>query len=157
MGLSVPKETLPILPKTHDVDLAGKASVEIASFLSRDKKKDIMFAMKRGNRKEVFFYLSPAIVNIFFRALVQISAGHAVTIVPIHAELTTQEAANLLNVSRPYLIRLLEQGKIPFHKVGRHRRIMFKDLLKYREKSKEKSRKTREALTKQAQDLDMGY
>ncbi|MBS0616525.1 MAG: helix-turn-helix domain-containing protein [Verrucomicrobia bacterium] len=116
-----------------------------------------MFVMKRGNRKEVFFYLSPAIVTILFRTLVQISEGNAVTIVPIHAELTTQEAADLLNVSRPFLIRLLEREKVPFHKVGRHRRILFKDLLKYRDRSKEKSRKAREALTKQAQELDMGY
>lgn len=151
------KESMPVLPKSHDRDLAEKASAEIGPFLSQNKKKDIVFVMKRGNKKEVFFALSPAIVTLLYRTLVQISKGNAVTIVPIHAELTTQQAANLLNVSRPYLIQLLEAGKIPFHKVGRHRRILFANLLKYREKSKEKSRKAREELTRQAQDLDLGY
>jgi hypothetical protein len=55
------------------------------------------------------------------------------------------------------LIRLLEGKKIPFHKVGRHRRVFFRDLLVYREKSKAKSKKARIELTKQAQDYDLGY
>jgi excisionase family DNA binding protein len=73
------------------------------------------------------------------------------------AILTTQEAADFLNVSRPYLIKLLEKELIPVRRVGRHRRIMFEDILKYKEKSKEKSRKARETLTQEAQDLDLGY
>ena len=149
--------TLPILPKSHDVDLAGKASSEIGPFLSKDRKKDIQCILKRPNKKEIVFFLTPAIVDLLLRTLIQVAEGNAVTIVPIHAELTTQEAANLLNVSRPYLVRLLEQGKIPFRKIGRHRRIMFEALLKYREKSKEKSRKLRQELTKDAQELDLGY
>ncbi len=83
--------------------------------------------------------------------------GDAVTIVPFQAELTTQEAADFLNVSRLYLIKLLEKELIPVRRVGRHRRILFADILKYKEKSKEKSRKVREALTQEAQDLDLGY
>jgi len=73
------------------------------------------------------------------------------------AILTTQEAADFLNVSRPYLIKLLEKELIPVRRVGRHRRILFEDILKYKEKSKEKSRKARETLSQEAQDLDLGY
>lgn len=80
-----------------------------------------------------------------------------VTIIPCHAELTTQEAADFLNISRPYLIQLLEKGKIPFKKVGRHRRILFEDLMKYKEYSKAAGRKIREQLTGEAQDLGIGY
>ena len=70
---------------------------------------------------------------------------------------TTQEAADFLNVSQPFLIQLLEKEKIPFRKVGRHRRIMFEELMKYKERSKERSHKIREKLTEEAQDLGIGY
>ena len=68
-----------------------------------------------------------------------------------------QEAANFLNISRLFLIQLLEKEKIPFRKVGRHRRILFEDLLNYKKRSRAKGRKIREQLTDEAQDLDIGY
>lgn len=157
MAIGVLKDALPVLPKPHDIDSAEKAAIEIAPFLARDKKKDIQFVLKRSDKKEIVFILTPIIVDLLYRTLVQIAKGNAVTLVPTHAELSTQEAANLLNVSRPYFIRLLDQGRIPYHRVGTHRRIMFEDLLKYKEKSNDKSRKAREELTREAQDLDLGY
>jgi excisionase family DNA binding protein len=66
--------------------------------------------------------------------LAQMAQGNSVSLVPIHAELTTQEAADLLNVSRPYLIKKIEAGELPHHKVGRHRRIHFNDLMIYKER-----------------------
>lgn len=89
--------------------------------------------------------------------LVEMAQGNAVTIVPTHAELTTQEAANLLNVSRPHLVKLLEGGDIPFSKAGTHRRIRYQDLMTYREQRMHESKNTLDELTEQAQELDMGY
>ncbi len=67
--------------------------------------------------------------------LAPLAQGKMVRVVPLEAELTTQEAAEILGVSRPHLIRLLESGKIPYRKVGTHRRIRVEDLLAYREKA----------------------
>ncbi len=72
-------------------------------------------------------------------------------------EFTTQEAADYLNVSRPYLIKLLEKGEIPFHKIGTHRRVKVYDILDYENHLKEKQNTNLEELTKQAQELNLGY
>lgn len=78
-------------------------------------------------------------------------------VVPLHAEMTTQQAANILNVSRPYLIKLLEKGELAFTKVGNHRRIRFEDLMVFRQKMKQQAFKAMDELVKQAQETEMGY
>ncbi|CCQ65547.1 excisionase domain protein [Crocosphaera watsonii WH 0402] len=86
-----------------------------------------------------------------------IAQGNDIKIVPIKQELTTTEAASILNVSRPYLVELLESGKIPFRKVGVRRRILYQDVITYKEKVDAQRRKTLAELTAQAQELNMGY
>ncbi|HLB52737.1 MAG TPA: helix-turn-helix domain-containing protein [Chlamydiales bacterium] len=152
------KKKEPVLPKAKDIALAEEAIASMGKFFSEDSRKDYYFTLKKPNRQgAIKFTLTPMVVDLIFRTLVQIANGNAVTIVPYHAELTTQEAADFLNVSRPFLIQLLEKGKIHFRKVGRHRRVLFKDLIGYKERSKNKSHKIRTKLTEEAQDLDTGY
>src|SRR5258708_5265274 len=76
--------------------------------------------------------LTESLVALLRQVVHQLARHKVVTIVPLNRELTTQEAAELLNVSRPYLIRLLDQGAIPYTRTGTHRRIRFDDLMRYK-------------------------
>jgi len=91
--------------------------------------------------------------EVLVEAAKALRQGKAVSIVPTSHELTTQQAAELLNVSRPHLISLLERGDIPFTKVGTHRRVRFQDILEYRSKRSTLRRKVLADLTTDAQDL----
>jgi len=71
----------------------------------------------------------------------ELAEGNAVQVVPVHAELTTQEAASILNVSRPHRVKILEEEKFPHHKTGRHRRVLFADLMRYKAQRETESNK----------------
>ena len=149
------QDTESIMPKKHDIDLATQSSKEIAALLPKKHQDFRLFV--REKQREVEITLPFSAVKMLLHILTQMSEGNAVTIIPIHAELSTQEAANLLNVSRPFLVQLLESGKIPFHKVGSHRRIYFRDLQAFKTKMDATSNQVLQDLAEQAQKLDMGY
>jgi len=96
-----------------------------------------------------------SVYALLVRIVSEMDQGNGVTVLPVHAELTTQQAAGLLNVSRPYLVRLLQDGEIPFHTVGRHRRIFVKDLLEYKERRDTRRRHLLEKMTREAQEAGL--
>ena len=95
------------------------------------------------------------VFELFKNILRNLSAGKAVSIVPYDAELTTHQAAHFLNVSRPFLIKLLEAGEIPHHKVGTHRRVQFDHLLAYKKQQKDRTKKSLKKLTGLSQEYGL--
>ncbi len=110
------------LPTEADIELSTESSRILAS-LTNSHSHTQKITVESENGKEESLLIPSVAYELLIDILSQISQGNAVTLVPVRAELTTQQAANLLNVSRPYLIKLLESSEIPHHKVGKHRRI----------------------------------
>ena len=141
----------PIQPSTDDIELAAEASRHLA----RVKHQEAALRVQVDDGE--MLRLPKAVNELLYHLLSEMAKGHAVTLAPLHAELTTQEAADYLNVSRPFLIKLLEQGKIAFHLVGTHRRVRFGDLEAFRKASEDERTAAMDELAAQAQELGMGY
>jgi len=99
--------------------------------------------------------LPESVYTLLVRIVGEMDQGNGVTILPVHAVLTTQQAAELLNVSRPYLVGLLKNGEMPFYEVGRHRRIRVKDLLEYKERRDSSRRRLLRRMTREAQEAGL--
>src|SRR5260370_36457522 len=119
-------------PSEAEADLAKETSRELASRL-RDDNPMRLRIMDGPAPKTV--KLPAAAVRLLGRILEEMAHGNAVTLIPVHAELTTQEAADMLDISRPSLIQLLAEGKIEFRRVGTHRRVRFEGLMAYKRRA----------------------
>lgn len=106
-----------------------------------------------GEEKE----LSPKIIEMLDFILENMSEGKAVSIVPTDQEVTTQMAADMLNVSRPYVVKLLEEGELPYRKVGRHRRIKLRDVQHYDKKMQKIQQESLDELAKLSQEMGLDY
>lgn len=121
------------IPNDREVEDARQSSRILSPRVQRDQPLELQVV---GNYQQAeTIHLPPIAVQMLLKILVHLSEGKAITIVPTQAELTTQQAADLLNISRPSLVRLLEHGAMPFHKVGSHRRILFSDLRAFQEQT----------------------
>ena len=98
-----------------------------------------------------------AAFRFFVDVLAVLANGNAVTVAPVHAELTTQQAANLLNVSRPYLVKLLDERAIPYRRVGNRRKVMLVDLVEYKRRDEATRRVIADELTREAQEIALSY
>ncbi|MBD2006588.1 MULTISPECIES: helix-turn-helix domain-containing protein [Cyanophyceae] len=147
----------PIAPTEEDVTLAQVSSRKLASYLQNKGASRTIAVVMQDDTTGEKVTLPPEAFRLLVDILAQMAEGNAITLIPIHAELTTQEAADILNVSRPYLVGLLESGEIPFRKVGTRRRVRYQDLMNYKNRIDAARRQTLDELAAQAQELNMGY
>lgn len=146
--------TEPVAPSEADAMLARESARRLAPRLTATSGALELSVVDPEGKSEAVT-IPTAAFRLLVTILAEMAAGHAVRLIPQQAELTTQEAAELLNVSRPYLVRLLDDGKIPFHRVGTHRRVLFKDVMAYKSEHRRARKATLDRLSKLDQDLGL--
>jgi len=135
-------------PTEDQSNIARESSRQLAPVMNCDIRVHI------AETGEDIVLPAPA-VRLLVETLVELGKGSAVSVVTIPAELTTQQAANILNVSRPYVVKLLEEGKLPYRKVGSHRRILLRDLLAYKREDDKKRMEALKELVALSQEMGL--
>lgn len=141
-----------VTPSKSEAAVAKKSSLTLASHAGKDASLRLQF--KDGPQLDELV-LPPSVVRLLLNILTELGRGNAVSVAPIHAELTTNQAADLLNVSRPYLTKLLDEGAMPNRKVGAHRRVLLQDVLAYKKEMFVKRHAALDELTALSQELGL--
>ncbi len=139
--------------RPDEIDDAARAAHALRNALAERLSAPAEVRLLLGEPEVEQLRLPPGAARLLADLLMQLANGNAVTVVPIHAELTTQQAAELMGVSRPYLIGLLESGQIAFRRVGNRRRVPVEDLLRYRAEQDVWTASAAQELTRQGQAL----
>ncbi len=145
-----------VTPTATDTRLAGESLPKIARYLESERKNPRVHIHKDdGPAESIVVPLSA--LRLLKDILGEMAKGNSIALLPLQAELTTQQVADLLNVSRPYVVALLEAKKIPCRRVGKHRRVRLDDVIAYKRKDDQERLRVLEELVGQAQELHMGY
>ena len=153
-GMDAVSERVPVFPPADEEQLVQLHQLSAAleqDSVPRDGGESAKLVSPSGEELEI----PGSVFGVLVRAVREMERGNGVTIIPVHAELTTQQAAELLNVSRPYLVRLLKEGEMPFHQVGRHRRVRVEDLLAYKEKRDSQRRHLLKKMVEEGQEAGL--
>lgn len=149
-----------LLPSLADTALAqreGALLLEVSRTIGKPSAGPLMgeFLIEK---KAVQLHIPIAAMQMLIEIMQQMAQGKPVSIIPSNAELTTQQAADFLNVSRPYFVKLLEENKLPFKKVGTRRRVMFRDLIEFKTHDLARRNKVADELTELSQEIanDLG-
>lgn len=142
--MSSPRQNDLIMPTEQDAHWAQ-------SLLASLKDEKVHLQTDSG----ATFSLPPNAINVLKDLLKEIAKGNSISITSVNAQLTTHQAADLLNVSRPYLIKLLDQNQIPYRKVGTHRRIPLQALMEYKAKEDEKVNRALDEMVSISENLGL--
>ena len=143
------------LPDDAAAAAASDALESLAAFLRAHPTPSARVALVAEDDERAEVVVPGEVFRLLFDMLEHLSRGDAVTVAPVHAELTTQQSADLLNVSRPHLIKLLEGGKIPYRRVGNRRKVRLLDILAYREHDEQRRRAALNELIREAEVMGL--
>ena len=147
----------PVLLAADEVEAAGESARLLRAAIRSGLAGPSSVRLLTGEPNEQQVVLPRQAAQLLADMLVELANGNAVSLVPLQAELTTQQAADILGVSRPFLIGILERGEIIHRRVGNRRRVPVADLLRYQEEQNDRTRAAVAALTEQAEELGLGY
>lgn len=142
------------LPTPAEVEQAKLSSRTLSKYADVDRVK---MSLKGSNGEYDELVLPGHVLQLLLDVLSEVSKGNAISLIPHHQEVSTQDAARLLNVSRPFLVSLLEKGEMPFRRVGSHRRVLLTDVLAYKEKTEALRSQILDELALLSQEEGMGY
>jgi excisionase family DNA binding protein len=144
-----------VTPSPADTKAAGESSKKLSKLIGQRKKPKLRLASEHRPDEQVA--LPEVVSHLLASILSQMAQGKGITIVANDAELTTQQAAEFLNVSRPHLVTLIDKGELPHRKVGRHRRVLFQDVMNYKRRTQANRLQALEELSALDQELGLGY
>ncbi|MCL5975388.1 MAG: helix-turn-helix domain-containing protein [Gammaproteobacteria bacterium] len=142
------------LPTAAEVEAAKASSRMLSKYAAAD---DVQISLCGRNGKADQLVLPDQALQILLEVLSEMSKGNAISLIPHHHEISTQEAANLLNVSRPYLVQLLEKGELPFRLVGTHRCVRLTNLMEYKANIDKQRSRALDELAALSQESNIGY
>lgn len=148
------------LTDDREKELAARSGRSLNAFLRNRRLSEDPFLLTAttGDGEHKTVAIPPTAARAMLDVLQRLGEGREIVVESLEAELSTQEAADLLQVSRPYLIEnLLEVGVIPFHRVGNRRRIRLSDVMRYKRERAERRKASLRELAEQAQESEMGY
>ena len=154
-GGPLPHAGTALIPDAHDIELAAKSSLALRSLAAATGDLTLTISGEGATTGEM--RIPASAVRLLFAALSHMACGNGVSLLPLDTELRTQEAADLLNVSRPYLVGLLEKGAMPFRMVGNQRRVGLGDLMDYKARTDIDRRAALDELAQLGQEMGIGY
>jgi excisionase family DNA binding protein len=144
------------LPSPEEAAIAKISSQELSAFIeTRAESQELSITDADGNAHAL--NVPVAALRLLVTLLTELGEGNTVKVVPVHAELTTQEGADLLNISRPTFVKLLDDGQIPYRMTGNRRKVKFVDVRAYQEQLEAQRLATLAELSALDQELGMGY